>query len=154
MIKHLIVVMMSACCLAVPVYGMMDRWTPKPNQNPLLQQRNIKYTILTEQYARTTMLKFSALTTLQQECVLQNQFDIATRLVRLCVNDGFDEPDFVTSQEFWNTERTKSLAKLLAIQRERELATMELGQTIIMPHPPETHVHSTSLHHKRRCIIL
>jgi hypothetical protein len=132
----------------------MDMWTPNPTQDPLLQQRNMKYDMLAKQYERAMSPKLSTLPMQQQEYRLQKQYDIATALVRLCANESFDEQDFVTCQKFWNTERTKSLAKLLAIQRERELITMELGQTIIMPNPPETHVHSTSLHHKRRCIIL
>jgi hypothetical protein len=154
MIKNLIVVMMGACCFSA--YGMMDMWTPKPNQNPSLQQRNIKYDILTEEYAETLIPELSTLPVLQQEYRLQKRYDITTALVRLYEDDGFGEPDFVTDQEFWDTKRAESLAKLVnlrwklnAIERQRLRE-----QTIITPNPPAAQAHDASLHHKRRCTIL
>ena len=152
MIKNLIVIMMSACCLAVPAYGMMDMWTPQPTQDPLLQQRNMKYKNLVKQYEQTTIPELSILPVLQQESILQKRSDIATDLARLCANESFGEQDFVTGQEFWDKKRAESLAKLLNLQWK--LDTIERRrlreQTVIMPPPAANQNHN----HKRRCTIL
>jgi hypothetical protein len=156
MIKNLIVVMMSACCLAVPVYGMMDMWTPQPTQDSLLQQRNMKYEDLVKQYEQTTVPELSTLPTLQQEDKLQQRYNIATELVRLCAHESFGEKDFVTGQEFWDKKRAESLAKLLNLQWKLDrIEHRRLREkTITMPNPPAAQDHGASLHHKRRCIIL
>jgi hypothetical protein len=154
MIKNLIVIMMSVCCLSV--YGMMDMWTPKPTQDPLLQQRNMKYEDLVKQYEQTMIPKLSTLPAPTQVGILQKRRDITTALVRLCAHESFGEQDFVTGQEFWDDKRAKSLAELLNLQWELErVERRRLRElTIITPNPPAAEDNSAPLHHKRRCTLL